>query len=113
MLLKLKRSLPISDNNKAACTMSRILKNCGINGKKDIVHALRHTFATLLLRQGTDIKVVSEILGHSDVSITVNNPKGHTPPSAAIFDKIETDSVTLKRSLNLFYFYYSFLSCSL
>lgn len=52
-------------------TMSRILKNCGINGKKDVVHALRHTFATLLLRQGTDIKVVSEILGHSDISITM------------------------------------------
>ncbi|SFD32668.1 tyrosine-type recombinase/integrase [Ruminococcus albus] len=52
-------------------TMERILKNCGIYGKRDIVHALRHTFATLLLRQGTDIKVVSEILGHSDVSVTM------------------------------------------
>ena len=35
-------------------------------------HALRHTFATLLLSAGTDIKLVSELLGHSDVGITYN-----------------------------------------
>ena len=36
------------------------------------VHALRHTFATLLLKNKVDIKTVSELLGHSDVSITYN-----------------------------------------
>lgn len=36
------------------------------------VHALRHTFATLLLKNKIDIKTVSELLGHSDVSITYN-----------------------------------------
>ena len=36
------------------------------------VHALRHTFATLLLQNKVDIKTVSELLGHSDVSITYN-----------------------------------------
>ena len=36
------------------------------------VHALRHTFATLLLKNRVDIKTVSELLGHSDVSITYN-----------------------------------------
>ena len=35
-------------------------------------HALRHTFATLLLSAGTDIKLVSELLGHADVGITYN-----------------------------------------
>lgn len=36
------------------------------------VHALRHTFATLLLYNDVDIKVVSKLLGHSDVAITYN-----------------------------------------
>lgn len=35
-------------------------------------HGLRHTFATTLLENKVDIKTTSEILGHSDVSITMN-----------------------------------------
>ncbi|MGN0115136.1 MAG: tyrosine-type recombinase/integrase [Acutalibacteraceae bacterium] len=36
------------------------------------VHTLRHTFASMLFQNGCDIKVVSEILGHSDTKITEN-----------------------------------------
>ena len=61
----------VVDHARIYRTMRRILNNCGLSGKRDIVHALRHTFATLLLRKGTDIKVVSTILGHSDVSVTM------------------------------------------
>ncbi|MCI8371759.1 MAG: site-specific integrase [Lachnospiraceae bacterium] len=35
-------------------------------------HALRHTFATRCIELGVDIKTLSEILGHSNVSITLN-----------------------------------------
>lgn len=35
-------------------------------------HALRHTFATLLLKNGVDVKLVSELLGHSSVNVTYN-----------------------------------------
>lgn len=35
-------------------------------------HTLRHTFATNCAVNGTDIKSLSEILGHSDVKITLN-----------------------------------------
>lgn len=34
-------------------------------------HDLRHTAATLLLMQGVNPKVVSELLGHHDISITL------------------------------------------
>ncbi len=36
------------------------------------VHDLRHTAATLMILNGTPIKVVSEILGHSNIRITMD-----------------------------------------
>ena len=35
-------------------------------------HDLRHTCATLLLREGVNVKVVSEMLGHASIAITLN-----------------------------------------
>ena len=35
-------------------------------------HGLRHTYATLLLRQGLNPKYVQELLGHADISLTLN-----------------------------------------
>ena len=35
------------------------------------LHDLRHTAATLLLSRGVNVKVVSEMLGHADISITL------------------------------------------
>jgi len=35
-------------------------------------HVLRHTFASMLFKNGVEAKTVSELLGHSDVSVTYN-----------------------------------------
>nr|WP_302599676.1 tyrosine-type recombinase/integrase [uncultured Cellulosilyticum sp.] len=35
-------------------------------------HGLRHSFATRLIEQGVDVKTVSQLLGHTDVKITLN-----------------------------------------
>ena len=47
-----------------------IVERCGI---RDVhFHTLRHTFATRCIEVGFDVKSLSEILGHANVSITLN-----------------------------------------
>ena len=48
----------------------RYLEKAGVNDHT--FHCLRHTFATNCVDNGIDTKSLSEILGHSDVSITLN-----------------------------------------
>ena len=43
-----------------------------LNIQKYKFHSLRHTFATNCVTCGVDIKTLSELLGHSDSSITLN-----------------------------------------
>ena len=42
------------------------------NAKHINLHALRHTFATRCLENGFDIRTLADILGHADVSETLN-----------------------------------------
>jgi len=48
----------------------RILDTTGIVSVN--YHVLRHTFATRCIEVGVDVKSLSEILGHGNVSITLN-----------------------------------------
>lgn len=48
----------------------KVLERSGVKSRK--FHAIRHTFATRALELGVDIKTLSELLGHSSVSVTLN-----------------------------------------
>ena len=48
----------------------RMLRKIGIRVLK--FHTLRHTFATRAIESGMDVKTLSELMGHSNVSITLN-----------------------------------------
>ncbi len=48
----------------------KILKEAGVAYKN--FHTLRHTYATNCIEGGTDVKSLSEMLGHSSVKITLN-----------------------------------------
>lgn len=46
------------------------LKVCGLDGLGFSVHKLRHTAATLMYRNGVDIRVLKEVLGHESLGTT-------------------------------------------
>ena len=63
------RDKPI-EPNKYRLYYNRVLKELDLPHLK--FHALRHTFATRCIECGCDYKSLSELLGHSNVSITMN-----------------------------------------
>lgn len=58
------------DRSSLNTSLRRYLK--GTEFEHITLHCLRHCNATLLINSGVDLKIVSEHLGHSDVSTTAN-----------------------------------------
>lgn len=81
-LYKMLKTLKTSDNDYVLTGTNKLLEprtfrkfyikmmnDCGITPIK--FHSLRHTFASINIENGTDVKTISEILGHSDIAITL------------------------------------------
>lgn len=58
------------DPRKLQRHLKKHLEECGI--EEVHFHTLRHTFATRCVEAGFDMKTLSEILGHSNIGITMN-----------------------------------------
>jgi len=58
---------PLRPNSITRC-FKNLAESIGLKGVR--LHDLRHTHATLMLRQGVHPKIVSERLGHSSIAIT-------------------------------------------
>ena len=65
---------PITFKEKDPCSVTRMLhriqRRAGL--PKISFHDLRHSFATLALEKGQDIKTISYMLGHTDAGFTMN-----------------------------------------
>jgi integrase len=61
----------LNPSNLRNRSFKRIKARAGV--REDLrFHDLRHTCATILLEQGVNAKVVSEMLGHASITITLN-----------------------------------------
>ena len=66
---------PLGEHNNFNPEFRKYLRRAGIvapTKKHTGVHTFRHSFATNMLRKGTPVQDVSQILGHGDISVTEN-----------------------------------------
>ena len=92
------RGRPLDGNNVRTRSFAPLLEKAGLPPMR--FHSLRHTAATILLAEGVNVKVASEMLGHSDVSTTLRVYQHVLPDmqdtAAEAMDRLFTDSRSAK-----------------
>ena len=68
---------PIEDGNLRRRSFVRLLEKAGLQPIR--LHDLRHTAATLMLGQGIHPKIAAEMLGHSQIAVTLDLYSHVTP----------------------------------
>lgn len=92
-------STPV-EPRRMSSRFKRILKECGLRNIR--FHVLRHTFATYSLESGMRTKVLSELMGHSSVKITMDRyvHLSNEFKAAQINNLQYTDSTSIGRQKN-------------
>lgn len=77
-------------------TLYAMLKRADCSVQKCGLHALRHSYGSMLLSNGIDIKTISELMGHTDISTTaniyVNVSKKLAIDSVSVLDKLNNST---------------------
>lgn len=73
--------------------LDTMLQRSGCKVTKCGLHALRHSYGSMLLSQGVDIKVISMLMGHSDITTTANI-------YVNVSNNLAFDSVSLLNKIN-------------
>lgn len=71
----------------------RLLKKTGLKGVR--IHDLRHTFATRLARDGTDIRTLMDLTGHEDVEIALDYIESSPAAKRAAIERLSKRTRTL------------------
>lgn len=73
-------------------TMRRIGQKVDLHGAS--AHIFRHTYATMLKNAGVDFKTIQSILGHSDISTTMNIYAHNSDDNLHIANRLFVDHLT-------------------
>ena len=93
------RSAPKATNNRlrTACREGPIASLRTAEKQRDTLHALRHSFATHLLEDDTDIRIIQALLGHDKLDTTARYTRVATGMIAGIESPLDRLSQPRKK----------------